>query len=250
MEILGKANAWVQRAITAQAGTGEFFLIEGPKAVWEAVAAGRDLPALFVRQGDDGPWKDGEMPPGSTVYLVPDRLFDRMAGVRSPQGLLAVARRPLWRLEDVLGRSLVLVLDGIQDPGNVGALIRAAAAFGVGGVVAGKECAHPFTAKAVRASAGTVWLLPVVESQEWEAPMRRSGFSVAVAEAMGGEEPSGLAWEGKWALVLGNEGHGPGVTGDRRLTVHLQRGVESLNVAVAGAVLLHALSPHFALHPS
>lgn len=165
-----------------------------------------------------------------------------MSGTSTPQGILALFPKPPEDEGVLESGRLVLALDAVQDPQNVGALVRAAAGFGADAVVVGPGSAHPFGDRAVRASAGAVFRLPVFEIQDWSAELHKRGYLLAVADARGGEEATAYVWEGRWAIVVGNEGHGPTVQGERRLTMVLRRGVESLNVALAGAVLLREVA--------
>lgn len=247
MERLGRGNALVPRCLLAQDGQGPDVLVEGPKGVAEALASGLALSALLVSEEHPELAEGVPVPRGTPVYQVQARLFARLAGTVTPQGVLALVPRPRARLQDLDGRRLALVLDAIQDPKNVGALVRAAAAFGADGVIVGPGSAHPFSARAVRASAGAVFRVPVLERDAWAKDLRSLGYRMAVAEAQGGRDPSAFAWEGSWAVILGNEGHGSRTSGERRLTLQLARGVESLNVAVAGGVLLYAVRRRMSL---
>jgi len=241
MERMSGKGHLARRCLAAREGTGPEILLEGPKAVSEVLRNGPTPVSLIFREGDEDALGI-EPPPGLEVHEAERRLFAKLAGTVTPQGVLALVPRPVFVLSDVLAGTLALVLDGVQDPGNVGALIRAAAAFGASGVLVSDGSAHPYSARAVRASAGNVLRLPVVRSADWESLLREHGFRLAVGVAAGGEDPARLGWQGRWALVLGNEGHGTAAVGDRALTLPLARGVESLNVATAGAVLLYGMT--------
>jgi TrmH family RNA methyltransferase len=137
----------------------------------------------------------------------------------------------------------------MQDPANVGAIVRCAEAFGVAGVVLTPESAWPFSPRALRASAGSALRVPIVPrvpAAEAVAWARASGACLAGAEAHGGEAPAAAAKVRPLVLVLGSEGHGisPEVEAalDRRLTLPLGGRVESLNAAVAAGLLLFVLS--------
>lgn len=145
--------------------------------------------------------------------------------------------------------SLFVLLDGVQDPANVGAIVRCAEAFGVAGVVATPDCAFPFSPRALRASAGSALRVPIaarVAQPEAIAWARSFGAILAGAEAHGGEPPGRAAKVRPLVLVVGSEGHGisPGIEAalDRRLTLPLGGSVESLNAAVAAGLLLFVLS--------
>jgi TrmH family RNA methyltransferase len=145
--------------------------------------------------------------------------------------------------------SLFLFLDDVQDPANVGAILRSAEAFGVAAAILTPGCAWPFSPRALRASAGSAFRLPVcarVDAETAIAWARRNGVALAGAEAHGGDAPESLASLRPLALVIGSEGHGisrkVADALDRKVTLPLSGRVESLNAAVAAGVLLHVLT--------
>lgn len=237
-------------------------LVEGTRAVSEALGAG--VVASFVVTSprlmttDAGRAVAARLSDAASGAMPGCRPFDSMetsdveltelAATDQPQGVLLVCEEPTVPLGEVLatGRRL-LVLDAIQDPGNVGTLIRSAVAFGLDGVVALGGTGDPFGAKSVRASAGTAFLIPVARGSVGEvvAGLGESGHAVLVASAEGTGVPSEHADAG-FALVLGNEG--AGVRDEIRLaaagtvSVEMTGPAESLNVGIAGSILMHELT--------
>ena len=186
---------------------------------------------------------------GVPVHVLPARDLDRVGDARSSQGVVAVARRVVaGALPASAGR--VLLLDGVQDPGNVGALVRTAAWFGAEAVVADETTADFEGPKAVRAAMGGVWdvalvrvpaLAPVLDA------LRAQGVAVWGAD-LGGATARAWTPGGPAALVMGSEAHGLSPDVRERLDGRVAiaagrggggRGVESLNVVVAAGVLLH-----------
>ncbi|CAB1128408.1 RNA methyltransferase [Candidatus Hydrogenisulfobacillus filiaventi] len=178
-----------------------------------------------------------------TLYVT-DAVLAELADVETHQGILAVVEARLPRLASALpppgGMGVVLV--GVQDPGNAGTLIRSAAAAGVDLVGIGAGTVDPFNPKAVRASAGAVfrtrvgWLEP-----GWEQSLGGGGARWYAAEARGGRPYGEVDWSGTVVLLLGNEGAGlPAAVRERAqaVSIPMEGGVESLNVGVAGSVLL------------
>ena len=172
-----------------------------------------------------------------------------LADTSTNQGVVVVAEIPPATLDGVpdADRSTVLILDGVQDPGNVGTLIRSAAAFGcsIGAYLPGTV--DPWNPKAVRASAGAVFRLPVVPGQpetvaDW---LNERGYLLLGADAAG-RPVDRLALSGRTALVVGNEGGG--LSGfvrsrvDSLVAVPMAEAVESLNVAVAAGILLYLVT--------
>ena len=170
------------------------------------------------------------------------------AATDSPQGIVAIAEIPRWALDDLAPSKMpaaIVVLDAVQDPGNFGTLVRTAEALGASGVVALPGTVDAWNPKAVRSAMGSSFRLPIVEAG-WEALepwLRGRGFAI-LAAAAGGDaisaDPSRRA-----ALVLGNEGAGispeTARRADRVVGIPLRGRAESLNVAAAGAILLHEL---------
>ncbi len=181
------------------------------------------------------------------VFAVSDDLMERLAPSRQPQGLLAVfpvTTRPL-----PLERGTVLYLDRVQDPTNVGAIVRCAAALGAAGVACSPGCADPFSPRAIRAAAGQTLLFPIATEVDFSAlaaSTRGQHGQVAALVGRGGIPLTAWRASRPLLLVLGNEGSG--LEGklveacDTTLTIPLQRGVESLNVAVAAGIALAALA--------
>jgi len=246
-------------------------LVEGPRAVAVALEAGARI--RFVLLADDLP---AELPESLSRTLdairaagieevgVPAADLARHADTQTPQGILAVVEEPASSLADLLAPAasappaLVLVLDRIQDPGNAGTLIRAAAAFGAVGVVALDGTVDPWNPKVVRSSAGEAFRLPVIR-ESWDAFdawRRQHGVPLHVADAggldvrtfsLGRRAPATDPATHLEALLIGNEGAGPRpealASADTMLALPLASGVESLNAAMAGSILLWALGP-------
>ena len=182
---------------------------------------------------------------GIRVTVVADPLFQKLAATESSQGVITLAKPPAWNLEDCLrAPSLVIVLDGLQDPGNAGAIVRAAEAFGATGVLFTKGTASPFNPKALRASAGSLFRIPFVHNLDValaRAVLEKHKFAVYAAMPSKAEPPAAVDLTRNCALVIGSEAHGvseqmrAGAIGLSIPTV----GVESLNAAVAAGILLY-----------
>jgi TrmH family RNA methyltransferase len=188
---------------------------------------------------------------GTEVVTASDQVLDAMSPVRSPAGIVAIAERTPVTPADIGRRAgFVLAAVDVQDPGNLGSLIRAAEAGGVSGVLVTGASAHPFSWKAVRGSMGSVLRLPVASAPSVEAVlscMRKLGLHIVAAVPRDGVAPERVRWGGKVGLLLGGEGPGlsPEViaASDERVTIPMASPVESLNVAVAGGILVYAARP-------
>jgi TrmH family RNA methyltransferase len=179
---------------------------------------------------------------GHSFEVAPE-VLDAVSPTRNPQGVLAIASQPTWPPWPAR-KGVALWLDTVQDPGNLGAIVRAAAGLGASAVLLSPGCCDPFSPAAVRGSAGAVFRLPV----EREVPASRAADRIRAASGQVWATGTGgtplAAWTPTWPLLLllGAEGRGldPAIGGlaDGEVTVPLDRGIESLNVAVAAAVVL------------
>ena len=210
-----------------------FALLEGPRVVAEAAAAGVEIELVAVREGDDCNVE------ASRRVTLSRGVFRSISQTVTPQGVIAIARVRESPASDAIdaaraGRWPLVVLDRVQDPGNVGAICRTAAAAGAPALALLDGCADPFGAKSVRASAGNVFRLTVARVA-WEDLAALDGFGAAAA---GGSPLADSPIESAGMIVLGSEAHGLSRSNLKLVTIPLGEGVESLNVAAAAALLL------------
>jgi TrmH family RNA methyltransferase len=225
-------------------------LVEGVRAVGEALDAGVAVSFAVVSP------RLGETLAGAAlvrrladhdVTEVEDATLDAASDTERGQGVLLVCEEPAAGLEVVRSGGRYLVLDGVQDPGNAGTLVRTAVAFGLDAVVCLDGTVDPWAPKPVRASAGMIFRIPVVcaQAEEAVARLRETGVPLHVADA-GGEDVREHRAGGAFALAVGNEGRGVrervASAAEARLLVRMPGPAESLNVAMAGSILLHALT--------
>jgi TrmH family RNA methyltransferase len=205
--------------------------------VKEASAMGIELELLVVREGDD-------FSAAALRRVTLTRgLFGAVSQTVTPQGVLAIARlresTPAEAVAAARGaRWPLVVLDGVQDPGNVGAICRTAAAAGAPALAVLEGSADPFGAKAVRASAGNVFRLTVAQAS-WSDLATLDGYG---ASAAGGAPLAESPIENAGMIVLGSETHGLSRADLKLVTIPLSHGVESLNVAAAAALILFEVS--------
>jgi len=224
-------------------------LAEGVRLLEEAVAAKVRIRAALVAPALEATPRgralaDALRARAERVEPVADRALAALAATEHPQGVVAVIEPPRRTLDEIPTgpRDAVLVLDGVQDPGNVGTMLRTAWALGAAGVLALPGTAELTNPKTLRASMGGAFHLPALhlDPEALEGWLRAQSVAVWVAAADGGP-PGGRA--GPVALVVGNEGAGVSerlaVLAARRVAITLRPGAESLNVAVAAGILLH-----------
>lgn len=186
---------------------------------------------------------------GVEVVQAPDAVFAAMSPVRTPSGLVAIATRRASSPSELCAATdaLVLVAIDVQDPGNVGALVRTAEAGEMSGMFVAGASANPFSWKAIRGSMGSTLRLPVVggmPSASVLTCLKSGGLRAVAAVPRGGQDPDAIDWRGKVALIVGGEGAGLSdeVTSkcDALVSIPMAARVESLNVAAAGAILIYA----------
>jgi len=226
-------------------------LVEGVRAVGTALDAGAN-----VRFGLVSPRLDASSIGASLrvrlesdsfpLHSVGDDEFGALAPTETSQGVLLVAVEPRCSLDDLRAPGRYLVLDGVQDPGNAGTLLRAAAAFALNGVVALDGTVDLWAPKTVRAAAGLGFSLPVARADAAPALVHFTevGVSLLVADA-GGQDVDTYKDRESFALVVGNEGSGVrqeiAEVARATLSVPMPGPAESLNVGVAGSILLYSL---------
>jgi TrmH family RNA methyltransferase len=235
--------------------SGLRLLLDGAHLVREAHAAGMRFESVVVaasRLGDgheEGVLAAHLERDGVEVVSVGGRVFDAISPVRTPSGVVAIAHRhpttPTAILEQA--RLFALIVVDVQDPGNVGSLLRVAEAGGVTGVIVAGESANPFSWKAVRGSMGSVLRMPVARAASIDAVMgdiQRTETIAVAAVPRDGWDPDAVDWSGRIALLLGGEG--PGLpprlvaAANQRVSIPMDAPVESLNVATSAGIIIYA----------
>jgi TrmH family RNA methyltransferase len=268
--ITSRDNRWLKRFRASLGGEregGAMVGVEGLRMVEAALGSGLRIEALLV--SESGERHMNRLAPllvGAQILRTSDRLFAGVADTQAPQGIAALVQTRQAAVEDLLrGCALVVVLVGVQDPGNVGTILRAAEAFGATGAATCSTdvlgTADPLGPKALRASAGSALRLPIVHGLPASSllpKLRAAGVKLFAAAKEASEEaprsgsPSLRPWEADWkspaALLIGNEGAGLPEeivrAADARVSIPQAAattpiGVESLNAAMAASVLLY-----------
>ncbi|HVB99040.1 MAG TPA: RNA methyltransferase [Candidatus Dormibacteraeota bacterium] len=261
--ITSKENQWLKRfraALAGDSGEANVVGIEGPHLVEEALRSGVEILAVLVSstgekqlEGLGTAGMAAKQSSGLRILRTSDRLFASAAETRTPQGIAALVRLPEHSFEDVVrGLALAVVLIGVQDPGNVGALVRSAEALGASGMIAAAGTANPYGPKALRASAGSAFRLPILlraQPPVLLAQLRVARVKlVAATSTVAGPgphpvSPDRLDLRGPVALLIGSEAHGlPDEvlrSADAAVRIPLAAPVESLNAAIAASVILY-----------
>lgn len=231
------------------------FVAEGEKLTQRLLASFCEVESLLV----DRTHLERLSPhlrPEIEVLVVADRLVPQIVGFNFHRGVLACGKRPAGAtLEQItlpLDKPLrLVVLPDVQDPENLGTIIRTSAAFGIDAILLGAACADPFSRRVLRTSMGAVWRLPIVQSGDLVADLRRlrDEFDVqpiATVLAHDAIPLSDFTPPPRWAVLFGNEGHGldESCVGlcEHRLTLPMREGTDSLNVSIAAGVFLYGLA--------
>jgi RNA methyltransferase, TrmH family len=231
--------------------------IEGLRILEEAIRSGLRFTAVFFRESSQDR-ADRLLPQlGAQVetLLLPDTLFDSLVPSESPQGVAALVRLKQFSLDDVLERLQVgpiVVLAGLQDPGNLGTILRSAEAFGSAGVVLGEGTVSPFNSKVVRASAGSVFRLPVIHGhgksgtaklEEVSEKLSAKGVRLIATSSHKGTPLDQAELKSAVAIFFGNEGAGLSrevmAKMDEGIAIPHTAQVESLNAGVAASIVLY-----------
>lgn len=221
--------------------------LEGVRLVREAVICGAGLEGVVLAEDflpEEAPFL-AELPCSVPVWQIKEKIFLKTAKTETPQGILAVVQRPVYVMADVFARepALILVVERVQDPGNLGTMLRSAAAAGAGGAVLLPGTADAGNPKAGRAAMGAIFRLPVVEATLAELLAELCRRDVRLVAAAGNAKDSYHSpdWRLPSAVAIGNEGSGlsAGVlaAANRQVAIPLAAGIESLNAAVAMSVI-------------
>ena len=223
----------------------KMFLVEGKRAVEEVQERPELLEALFLDESQASEHRLECMPLNPECYLVDDRLMKNICSTENPQGIAALVRKPAWSWEDVLGKKgLLLLLDRVSDPGNMGSILRTSWALGVDGVLMTKGCVDPFSPKVVRATMGAIINIPVFQevSQQQLDSLIMHGYRFLCTEIYEGEKYYSVKYDRASVIIIGSEAQGVSDDIKRRcnqfINIPMNPQVDSLNVAAACAIIV------------
>ncbi|MBS1805931.1 MAG: RNA methyltransferase [Acidobacteria bacterium] len=226
--------------------------VEGPIMIAEALRTGLKIDCVFAAQEAEKLLSTLSLPISVDTLLIPRSVLASVLTTDNPQPLAALVEPPRWTWKEVVEPAsdrpqLILVLAGIQDPGNLGAILRSAEAFGASGIVSLPGTVSEWNPKTLRAAAGSVFRLPIVHGVlSMFANLREMGIRILTTSAQGGEAATRTDLTGRLAFVIGNEGNGVSeavaAKADGAITIPCPGPVESLNAAVAASVLLYEAS--------
>lgn len=225
----------------------QVFVIEGKRIVLDAPEG--FLLEIFLSESRAGDY-EGVLPAVPT-FVLPDALFKEVSDTTTPQGILAVARQPKHELKELLSSPspLILALEDVQDPGNLGTMVRTAEAAGVSGILLSRGCVDLYNPKTVRATMSAIFRVPIVTAEDFHESLQSlqgAGVRLYAAHLEGSvpyDEPDYCLGT---CFLIGNEGNGltPETTAlaDQRIRIPMQGKIESLNAAMSAGILMYEAS--------
>ena len=241
MIITSRSNERVKSARALQVAKARketgLHLIEGDKLVSDAIASGARVKTVFAKEG-------AKAFDGIETITVSESVMEALASAKTPQNLCAVVETPDTACPKVYPEGLIVVLDRMQDPGNLGTILRTADALGAAGLLIGHDCADPFSPKALRAAMGSTYHLPVwIGRLSEELPrLLTQGFSCICGHLKGSETLPAIGK--RTALVVGNEGQGVSEETAAQCALYrmpMRGRAESLNAAVFAALMMQTI---------
>jgi TrmH family RNA methyltransferase len=247
--VTSRSNARVKQLRAAFAGQARLssglIAIEGEHLLEEALRSGQILKTVFVSERREVP---ASVPRGVEVVRLANDVFQSCVETQTPQGIAALLIPPVGNVEQMLvATPLILIAVGLQDPGNLGTLVRSAEAFGATGVLTTPGTVSAWNQKAIRASAGSVFRVPIAAANpEAMETLEQQGVKLLAAMKDDATPIDAALLTGAVAFLIGNEGAGLSEDwvrmADGRVTIPMPGAVESLNAAVAGSLLLYEAS--------
>ncbi|MGO9274490.1 MAG: TrmH family RNA methyltransferase [Terriglobia bacterium] len=268
-QVSSSGNALVKlfRRALAEGTTREGWLaVEGPLLLEEAINAafereGAGPVVQSVLAGNTAIRKFAalveRLPQEAEVTEIPDRLFTEIAQTETPQGIAALVELPVYDLDPILARrsALLVVACGVQDPGNLGTIMRSLQALGGSALATLRATVSPYNPKVVRSSAGAIFSLPVfrgLEAGGVAARLRAAGVAIAAADRHARQSPAEADLRGPVAFLIGQEAAGLPAElareADLRLSIPIRAGMDSLNAATAAAIFLYEAARQRGFH--
>lgn len=233
-----KVKAWRKLHNRKERMNTKSFLVEGYHLIEEAWKSDWDIHEIIVKQGSEIPGWSEKYP----VAEVSDTVFNHIAQTKTPQGIAAVIR---MKQPAMVTGNYVLLIDAIQDPGNLGTIIRTADAAGFDAVCIGEETVDLYNDKVIRATQGSLFHIPILQTNlpEQVDRLQTEGFSIWATALKNAKTYNQIAVDGRVAIIVGNEGAGVQTSllqaADNIVTIPIHGHAESLNVSVAAGILMY-----------
>ena len=238
----------IKRLLTAHGSKKERkVLVEGERFVKDALSCDANVEQIVISEDFELSFDIGDI----SLSVLGNKLFCELTDTKNPQGIVAIATLPEYSLNDVLtDNTSILILDSIQDPGNLGTIIRTAEAGGFDGVLLSKGTVSVYNSKVLRSTMGSIFRLPIIQSENLIEDINLlKNDNVRVCAADAGEASENIfemKVEGSIAVVIGNEANG--VSGeilelaDKSISIPMVGKTESLNASVAAGIIIYEIS--------
>ncbi|MBO9130587.1 RNA methyltransferase [Bacillus sp. 165] len=244
-----RVKQWKKLQMKKERDKAGKFLVEGFHLVEEALKRKECIQEIIISEEVTFPagWNVDNV----EIYVVPSYIMEAISATETPQGIAAVCEKSNYQNVPLQGGTFLL-LDGVQDPGNLGTIIRTADAAGIGAVIIGEGCADVYNSKVLRSTQGAVFHLPIIKGSllEWIQKLKHEGiaiFGTSLQDAVPYQEVQPIE---SFALLVGNEGSGVRrellEQCDKNLYIPIYGQAESLNVSVAAGILTYYLRTHVA----
>ena len=240
----GKYKKWNKLLIRKYREKERRFLVEGELLIRDAMASGFNPSELIVREGSDVD-VDLLCHGDTDIYSLSDNLFEKLSQTENGRSVIGVFELPNSSFDD-FGSGDIVILDRLQDPGNVGTIIRTADAAGVAGIITMKGTVDPFSPKASRSAAGSIFRVPIVEVSDADSLRKALNTLGAIGIALdldGAVDLYDMTEECRVAIMVGNEGAGLSrdllEISDIRIKIPMREGIESLNAAMAFGIVIY-----------
>lgn len=224
------------------------FLLEGRRSVSEALEA-KSVKSLIVTESFSKTKEFRNVNKNSLpITILSETMFQRISETKTPQGVAAVCRIKKHDMQNVLREEEnIIVLEDVRDPGNMGTVIRTAAAAGFGAIIASDGCVDVYNPKVVRSTVGCLFKMKIIQCKgkflDIVEEIKHSNFKVFAAHPRGGKDLFQATFDTKTAIALGNEANGLSEALLRKcdglITISMEKGVESLNASVAAALMMY-----------
>jgi len=219
----------------------DFIIVEGEKALMEAKTAGLNIKYVFsIKQAELCPF-EGQ----AETFFVNEKVMEKISTTESAPNILGVVRKPVYKIDDFKKFKKIVLLDGIKDAGNLGTIIRTAAAFNVEGIILYGECTDEFSPKTIRSAAGNIFKVPVVHCTFGQLSKFKKSHKMVSTVVNSKNFIQNFTDQTPCIVMFGSEAKGLcnellSIT-DASYTIPMKDGVESLNLAVSAGIVLYEI---------
>lgn len=243
-----KVKEWAKLSTKKGREKEKAFLVEGPHLVEEALKSGADVRVILIEEGFplQAPIEPYISDFQGLVFWITEPVAKKLSETENPQGIFAVVDMRTATLDDMIEDSpILLLLDGVQDPGNLGTIIRTADAAGIRGVVLGKGTVDVYNAKTVRSTMGSIFHVPILQAdlELLGSELANQDFKMVATSLEGAVSYDEPIYHGRVAIVIGNEANGVSSAVLRqceyRVKIPIYGRAESLNAAMAAGIIMY-----------